>query len=180
MADGVGIPTKRCDMVLRCHRRVWSSIVIQQQNARSEKSGRFFRITSFNSDSVSQYITSFNSGRVSQNRVNSVTPWFQPPKSRRKSKRFFRMQIPKFFLEGFMMVIERQSWFIHWVLGVGTRGPGRVRKSPDKLDLPGFLVINFDPPVQRGPVDLLRPGPKMSFNRHCICREENTALCASC
>ncbi|GFT13896.1 hypothetical protein TNCV_2615501 [Trichonephila clavipes] len=37
MADGVGQPTKSCNMVLHCRRGVWSRIVIQLQNARSEK-----------------------------------------------------------------------------------------------------------------------------------------------
>ncbi|GFV96842.1 hypothetical protein TNCV_4350551 [Trichonephila clavipes] len=31
---------------------------------------------------------------------------------------------------------------------------------------PDFLVINFNPPVPRGPVDLLHPMPKISLNRH--------------
>ncbi|GFT77033.1 hypothetical protein TNCV_1099221 [Trichonephila clavipes] len=39
--------------------------------------------------------------------------------------------------------------------------------DPDKLN-PDFLVINFDPPVPRGPVDLLHPGHEMSFTRHCL------------
>ncbi|GFW08960.1 hypothetical protein TNCV_3475081 [Trichonephila clavipes] len=47
-------------------------------------------------------------------------------------------------------------------------------KGPDKLDLPDFLFINFDPPVPRGPVDLLRPGPKMSLNLYwCYQRVRN-------
>ncbi|GFS81769.1 hypothetical protein TNCV_2707071 [Trichonephila clavipes] len=32
------LPTYSCNMVLRCHRRVWSCIVIQQQSAGFEKS----------------------------------------------------------------------------------------------------------------------------------------------
>ncbi|GFW44090.1 hypothetical protein TNCV_3854511 [Trichonephila clavipes] len=46
---------------------------------------------------------------------------------------------------------------------------GRLRRAPrdaDKLDLPDFLVINFVPSVSRGPLDLLRSGPEMSFNQH--------------
>ncbi|GFW99251.1 hypothetical protein TNCV_3980761 [Trichonephila clavipes] len=39
-------------MVLRCRRRLWSRIVIQQQNARFD---RFFRIACSNFDRVSQY-----------------------------------------------------------------------------------------------------------------------------
>ncbi|GFU72309.1 hypothetical protein TNCV_1136381 [Trichonephila clavipes] len=31
-----------------------------------------------------------------------------------------------------------------------------------------FLVINFDFPTPRMAVDLLRPGPEMSLNRHCV------------
>ncbi|GFU55153.1 hypothetical protein TNCV_426571 [Trichonephila clavipes] len=40
MANG---PTKSCNMVLCCRHRVWSRIVIQQQNTRSEKPRSLFR-----------------------------------------------------------------------------------------------------------------------------------------
>ncbi|GFW32507.1 hypothetical protein TNCV_676651 [Trichonephila clavipes] len=54
-----------------------------------------------------------------------------------------------------------QCTFIHWTLGVG---PSGTQKGPDKLDLTRF---SLDPAVPRGPVDLLRPNPEMSLNRHC-------------
>ncbi|GFW81520.1 hypothetical protein TNCV_2881981 [Trichonephila clavipes] len=48
-------------------------------------------------------------------------------------------------------------------LGAWGGGPRRAWISWTE---PDFLVINFDPSVPRGPVDLLRPGPEMSLNRH--------------
>ncbi|GFU18391.1 hypothetical protein TNCV_1980741 [Trichonephila clavipes] len=43
---------------------------------------------------------------------------------------------------------------------------------------PDFLVKNFDPPVPKGPVDLLHPGPKMSLDWHCYpeFRDEKNVL----
>ncbi|GFW35052.1 hypothetical protein TNCV_5066181 [Trichonephila clavipes] len=51
------------------------------------------------------------------------------------------------------------------VYPLDTQGLG-ARKGPDKLDLTGSKSPSLDPPVPRGPVDLLRPGPEMRLNRH--------------
>ncbi|GFW12664.1 hypothetical protein TNCV_3883741 [Trichonephila clavipes] len=72
-------------MVLHCRRRVWSRIVIQQQNARSEKPRPLFP------NHCSQSLSGCHNTAL-----GIVTPWFQPPKSPLKRKRFFRMQIPEF------------------------------------------------------------------------------------
>ncbi|GFY10274.1 endonuclease-reverse transcriptase [Trichonephila clavipes] len=42
----------------------------------------------------------------------------------------------------------------------------KAQNSPNKLDLPDFLVLNFDPPAPRWSVELLRSGPEMNLNRH--------------
>ncbi|GFT13361.1 transposable element Tcb1 transposase [Trichonephila clavipes] len=42
---------------------------------------------------------------------------------------------------------EYQGRFIHWALEVGSR----PQNGSDNLDLPDFLVINFDPPVTSAP-----------------------------
>ncbi|GFV09696.1 transposable element Tc3 transposase [Trichonephila clavipes] len=41
--------------------------------------------------------------------VDTLTPWFQPPKRPLKSKRFFRMQSPEFFLERVLKHIKRDE-----------------------------------------------------------------------
>ncbi|GFU89424.1 hypothetical protein TNCV_1673701 [Trichonephila clavipes] len=97
----LALPVKSCNMVLRCRQRVWSRIVIQQQKARFEKPGHFFRIFPFNFDRVSQYC---------------VALMVSPPKSPHKIKRFLRMQSPEFFLEDFLKLIKRYDKYLN-VLG---------------------------------------------------------------
>ncbi|GFW31024.1 HTH_48 domain-containing protein [Trichonephila clavipes] len=65
------------------------------------------------------------------------------------------------------VLIPIQCRFIHWDLGV--RDPEGPRRTQISWTKPDFLVINYDPPVPRDQdtVDLLRPGPEMSLNRHC-------------
>ncbi|GFW75801.1 hypothetical protein TNCV_4429841 [Trichonephila clavipes] len=66
--------------------------------------------------------------------------------------------------KGFKLDVS-QVWglVLFYPLGVWGGHPG-ARIS---WTLPGFLVINCDPSVPRGPVDFLPPGPEMSLNRHC-------------
>ncbi|GFU67136.1 hypothetical protein TNCV_3675501 [Trichonephila clavipes] len=82
-------------MVLRCHRRVWSRIDIQQQNARSEKPKPPFP----------NHLIDFEQS-VTIPRRHCDTPWFQLLKNPLKSKRFFHMQSPEFFLVGFLKLIK--------------------------------------------------------------------------
>ncbi|GFU46980.1 hypothetical protein TNCV_813541 [Trichonephila clavipes] len=56
-------------------------------------------------------------------------------------------------------------------LGAWGRRPGdwcseRPRRARISWAQQKFLAINFDPPVSRVFVDLLRPGPEMNLNRH--------------
>ncbi|GFS59052.1 hypothetical protein TNCV_69501 [Trichonephila clavipes] len=62
-------------------------------------------------------ITSFNLHKGITIPVGTVTHWFQPPKSPLKSKRFFRMQNPEFFLEGFLKLVKRMSSNAEYKLG---------------------------------------------------------------
>ncbi|GFX95498.1 hypothetical protein TNCV_4825131 [Trichonephila clavipes] len=74
MADGVdALPTKSCTLVLRCHHRVWSRIVIQQRNARYEKSRPLFskRLFQFRQGvTLPRSIDGYNLQKV-QEKVNS-------------------------------------------------------------------------------------------------------------
>ncbi|GFU61393.1 hypothetical protein TNCV_3404811 [Trichonephila clavipes] len=85
-----------CNMVLRCRRRVWTRIIIQQQNARFEKPRSLF----------ANRPLQFRQGVTV---LTAQHRWFQSPKSPRKSKRFFRKQIPELFWEGFLKLIQRYN-----------------------------------------------------------------------
>ncbi|GFS85556.1 hypothetical protein TNCV_2794021 [Trichonephila clavipes] len=61
-----------------------------------------------------------------------------------------------------------QYRFIHWVLEVGTQGPGWAQKGPDKQDLTRFSGYKSRSSSAKEPVDLLLPGPEISLNRHCV------------
>ncbi|GFY21217.1 hypothetical protein TNCV_3992611 [Trichonephila clavipes] len=71
---------------------MWSRIVIQQQNAKIEKPYPL----------ISNHLLQFRQDVTVPRNIEG----FQPPKSSSKSKCFFRIQSPEFFLEGFLKLIK--------------------------------------------------------------------------
>ncbi|GFX04308.1 uncharacterized protein TNCV_3974561 [Trichonephila clavipes] len=97
-----------------------------------------------------------------RNPVGSTAAYRAPSPGKKEKKYFLReagadtcVRLPRT-----LKVVLRSAGLSVGCLGWTPRGP-------DKLDIkPDFLFINFDPPKPRGPVDLLRPEPEMSLNRH--------------
>ncbi|GFY13805.1 hypothetical protein TNCV_985771 [Trichonephila clavipes] len=92
------LSTKSCNMVLHCRRRVWSRIVIQQQNPRSEKPRPLFPNLSARSRSTSTLL------RIGVLRVHLLLR-----RSPISIKRFFRMQNSGFFLNDVFTQLWPQS-----------------------------------------------------------------------
>ncbi|GFV45186.1 putative DD41D transposase [Trichonephila clavipes] len=69
------------------------------------------------------------------------------------------------FIQDNACLLSQHCRLIHWELGAGAKRP-RAQKDPDKPDLP-ISGYKFRSASTKGLVELLRPGPKMSLNRHC-------------